>query len=345
VAQFSNHYQGYLGSLTYRRNLLGLTQNEVRGGCFAAGWGPRERMLGHAQLVCSALWMAHPVLQTGVAIVMYRRKLHRTFPVFFAYILSQILTFAILFPINRWAGYELYFYSYWITDGISLAIGFKVIHEIFLDVFRPYHALRDLGTVLFKWAALVMLLVAGVVAAASPAGQQGPLVQAILTVERCIRVIQCGLILFLVLFSRYLGVSPRQRSFGIALGFGFFASVELILVAINASGHASELQVNIINMIAYNLAIVIWLGYAAVKVPSRDTSANLLMSQRWDQSLNDIHGPVSSDSLIPMFEGMVDRALSRTHQESAEFADRKVTSEAITDAASTETLASHFSKS
>ena len=70
-------------------------------------------------------------------------------------------------------------------------------------------------------------------------------------------------------------------------------------------------------MLAYNGAILIWLTYAWIKSPARDASASLLMSQRWDQSLTDLQHPVSSDSLIPLFEGMVDRAFSRTNGDSA----------------------------
>jgi len=55
-----------------------------------------------------------------------------------------------------------------------VVLGFKVIHEVFLDVFRPYHTLRDLGSVLFKWAGLVMLMVACVVAASTPSGSDFP---------------------------------------------------------------------------------------------------------------------------------------------------------------------------
>jgi hypothetical protein len=198
---------------------------------------------------------------------------------------------------------------------VSLALGFKVIHEIFLDVFRPYHTLKDLGTVLFRWAALVMLLVAGVVAAASPTAGQDPLVQALLTVQRCVRVTQCGLILFLILFSRYLGVSRRQRSFGIALGFGGFAAVELILLALRAANYISESSMNLVNMAAYNCAIVVWCGYMLAQTAAREAPSNLLTSQRWEQSLADLQRPQGADSLIPMFEGMVDRAFSRSSGE------------------------------
>jgi hypothetical protein len=264
-----------------------------------------------------ALWFAHPVLQLGVAGVMFQRKVYRKFPVFFAYILSQVVIFAVVFSVEANA-YE-FFYAYWLTAAVSLALGFWVIYEIFLDIFQPYHTLKDLGAVLFQWAGLVMLLVAGVVAAASPISheQDGPLVQAVLTSQRCVRVTQCGLVLFLLLFSRYLGVSRKQKSFGIALGFGFFAGVELFLVALIAARKMDQVQCGIVNMVAYNLSISVWLGYMWAKEKARDSSANLLMSQRWEQSFMDLQHPMPADSLIPMFENMVEEAISRGHESSS----------------------------
>lgn len=269
------------------------------------------------QFAFYALWTAHPVLHTVVAAIMVRRQLHRVFPVFFRYILSQILIFAIVFPLYLRDNYTLFFYVYATCIGISAAYGFKVIYEVFLDVFRPYHTLKDLGSVLFMWAGLVMLLVAGVVAAASSSREQAPLWQAVMTGQRCVRVVQVGLIIFLLIFSKYLGVSRRQHSFGIALGFGGFACVELMLVALRSGGYVSENFASIANMVAYNGTILIWLGYVASTSPETGRSGSLLASQRWDQSLSDLQHPVAPDSLIPMFECMVDRAFSRTNGEPA----------------------------
>ncbi len=262
-----------------------------------------------------ALWIAHPVLELSLVGVMFRRRLHRTFPVFFAYVVFQVLNFMVLFPIYRFGSTKAYFYAYWISLAISLAIGFKVIHEIFLDVFRPYHTLKDLGTVLFKWAALVMLLVAVVVTASSQAGADSPLVQAVIIGQRCVRVIQCGLVLFLLVFSRYLGVSWRQHGFGIALGLGGFATVDLVVLALFSSGQIRAHTVSLVSTTTYTFAILVWIGYASVKTASRDSSVNLLMPQRWDQGLGDLRHPVADDSLIPMFERMVDRAFSHTSSE------------------------------
>jgi hypothetical protein len=239
------------------------------------------------------------------------RKLHRKFPVFFIYLLSQGVVFSLVFTAYRWGSYAEYFYSYWFCAIVSLILGFKVIHEIFLDVFRPYHALKDLGSVLFKWAALVMLLVAVVVAAASPASSEGPLVESVLIVQRCVRVIQVGLVLFMLVFSNYVGVSWRQFSFGISLGFGSFALVELLAVALHASGHVLANTTNLMNTVSYNLSILAWLAYSLVKSPAREAVNTLLTSQRWDSSLGEIQHPGAPESLIPVFESMVDRAFSR----------------------------------
>ena len=258
-----------------------------------------------------ALWLAHPVLQTVIAVVMLRRGQHREFKYFFAYIVTQILSFTVVFAAYRFHSASVFYLS-WISTAISVVLGFKVIHEAFLDVFRPFHTLRDLGTVLFKWAGLVMLLVAGVVSVSSNSSDTVPWVQAIMTAQRCVRIIQVGMVLFLLFFARYLGVSRRQHSFGIALGFGAFAVVELTLIASWAGDHLGNLSMNLINMAAYNAALFIWLGYTLAKSPAREAASTLLRPQRWEQSLSDIQHPLPSDSLIPMFEGMVDRALSRT---------------------------------
>jgi len=258
-----------------------------------------------------ALWIAHPLLQAGIAAVMLHRKMHRTFKFFFAYIVTQILTFAVIFPAVLRQDYSVYFYLYWFSNAISVVLGFKIIHEIFLDVFRPFHTLRDLGTVLFKWAGLVMLLVAGVVSVSTSSSVMLPWMQAIVTTQRCVRIIQVGMVLFLLFFSRYLGVSRRQHSFGIALGFGGFAMVELALIASWVGNHLGEFSTGVVNMAAYNFTLMIWLGYVLTSSAARQEGGVLLKPQRWEQSLSDIQHPLPADSLIPMFEGMVDRALSR----------------------------------
>ena len=281
-----------------------------------------ESMSEKTKILYYVLWIMHPVLQAGIAGFMVRRGLLRNFKFFFGYILTQLLTFGVLFLAYVWHSYTSLFMLYWSCNAIGVICGFLVIHEVFVDVFRPFYTLRDLGTVLFKWAGLVMLLVAAVVSVSTNSQDMSPLMQAIVTLQRSVRMIQVGMVLFLLFFSHYVGVSRRQHSFGIALGFGSYAVTELILISSWVGSHLDGPWMSIVNMAAYNSSLVLWLGYVAVKRPARDMSRSLLQTQRWEQSLSDIHHPLPADSLIPMFEGMVDRALSRTQPAQAPVAER-----------------------
>jgi hypothetical protein len=265
----------------------------------------------HSHTAVLILWCAQPILQSALAVILWRRKLHKQFPVFFIFLLTQVVNFAVIFPIWLTGNYSLYFAPFWLGEAINAVVGFKVIHEIFIDVFRPYHTLKDLGTLLFKWAGVVMLLVS-VVVAFSNSFDQSPLIHALTTLQRSVRIVQLGLILFLLLFSRFLGVSRKQISFGISLGFGLFAGAELMMYALNSGGYVKQSQMDQINMMAYLVAVFIWLGYSVSRQAVRAAGLNPLQTQRWEQGLADLQHPEVSDSLIPMFEGMVERAFSRS---------------------------------
>jgi hypothetical protein len=291
-------------------------------------------MSGRITTVYYVLWFAHPVLQLGIAALMLYSGQYRKFKFFFGYISTQIFMFSVVF-FSRWVNPTVYMYFYWGSNAISVAFAFGVIHEVFVDVFRSFHTLRDLGTVLFKWAGLVMLLVAGVVSISTNASYMPPWMEAIVTTQRCVRIIQVGMILFLLFFARYLGMSRRQQSFGIALGFGAYAVIELALLASWVGNHLGNPWMSMANMTAYNITLGLWIGYLAVKSPARDAASTLLQTQRWEHSLSDIqHQSLPANSLIPMFEGMVDRALSRTQPDAAAGATSSAVESARASAAS-----------
>jgi hypothetical protein len=259
------------------------------------------------------LWTVHPILQCVMVAVMLRRKLSRMMPMFFAYIISQIVMFTFSFPAYLWGNQTMNFYLWWTTTGISAALGFMVIREIFLDVFRPFPALRDFGSILFRWAGIVMGLVAVILMAAGSQSDHVKIVQYVLSVERGVRVMQCGLTLFMVLFSSYLGLSWKNRSFGLAIGFGGVAALEMgLMVYRSRVGYQGDTMLSIINMTGYTMALATWLFYLMRENPARRSTELLLKPVRWNESMADVLHPVSRDSLLPMFEGIVDRALSRS---------------------------------
>src|SRR5260370_41727185 len=106
-------------------------------------------------------------------------------------------------------------------------LGFVVIHEVFNTAFRPFVALRDLSGIIFRWACIVLLVIAIVMAITS--GSLYHLPQEILAVERGVFLMQGGLLLFLLMYSSRLGMTWKQHGFVISLGLGVNASSHLVL--------------------------------------------------------------------------------------------------------------------
>ena len=262
-------------------------------------------------LIDYVFWFAAPLLQAGVLVCMFRRGLHRDYPFFFNYTILQVISVPILALINPYS-YKLYYYAYYVNVGLSILLSFAVLQEIFQDAFRPYEALRDLGVILFRWSALVVLLV-GVMWAISVAHRPdyNRVQDVMLLADRGLRLMQCGLVFFLLLFSEYLGIPHRSLLFGISLGFGFFAAVNMLVIT--GASHRGVLHATLsqINSAAYLIAVIIWFGYTLVAEPSRSRVADavLLRSKDWNSALQDARVPLTEDSLLDNMDRTVERLL------------------------------------
>ena len=255
------------------------------------------------------LWCVTPALMSAIAVSMYRRRLHREFPFFFNYAVFQVLTFAIEFPLRNWANY---YYVYWTCSALSLIVTFAVFQEIFKDAFRPYEALRDLSVILFRWCALVVLLVAGMWAITSwRANQIDNITNGIYLVDRSIRMMQCGLVFFMLLFSEYLGISRKNVVFGVAVGFGFFAAINmLVMTALADNTVISKPNLFRINSVAYIVSALVWLAYTALPAKERSTvKVAAVTSQQWDSVLEDARNTPAAESLLDTMDQTVERLL------------------------------------
>ena len=171
----------------------------------------------------TVLWFSAQALQLAVLVCMYRRRIQNYYPAFFYFIVVEVLSDPFLTLVQDRCPYTYYF-GYWITVCLTTALSFFVMQEIFRDAFRPFEALRDLSTILFRWSALVLLLVAGMSAVTAPYNAHvDSISNTILLVDRNVRVMLCGLVFFLLMFSEYLGISRRHVLFGVAVGFGFIS--------------------------------------------------------------------------------------------------------------------------
>src|SRR6266404_3523208 len=83
-------------------------------------------------------------LQGGIAVQLIRRRVASELPVFTAYTILQLSRILLLAYERGHSSYATYYYSYWLLELLSAAMGFAAIHEIYKKVFAPFEALAAL---------------------------------------------------------------------------------------------------------------------------------------------------------------------------------------------------------
>jgi hypothetical protein len=145
---------------------------------------------------------------------------------------------------------------------LDAVLSVAVIYELFNHVLLPYPSIKQLGILLFRWASVVLVVIAAVSAGVAQGSDSARLMAAILILQRSVLVVRCGLFLFVFMFASSLGLTWRHHVFGIALGFGVSASIELVAVTMRAHFGAMDHSVyRVLASASYDCAVLIWMGY------------------------------------------------------------------------------------
>ena len=211
------------------------------------------------------LWISPHVVLGVLAVVLWRRRLYREFPVFFAYVLYEIAEFILLFALYSVLGVtsKPYAYAYCATLLLSIALRFGVIDEVSKDLFRESQFLKASARRSLQCVTGLLLVVGVLLAVYAPGDNSGRWIAGVSVVNRGAAMVQCGLLLALLLFSRFLGLSRRRSAFGIALGLAVLPSLDLAMFALRAA-FTSEAAANFLDLLitgTYLVCVSIWIGY------------------------------------------------------------------------------------
>jgi hypothetical protein len=210
----------------------------------------------------------------------WRKELRKEYPFFFSYVLFQGLSSALLHVLYyktftlRAGDQHTYFYLYWVQSALADLFALAVFRELFFAAFKPFAGLRDMARVVFRWAAVALILIGSVVLISSslPGAQRVELV--VVNLERAISIMQCAMLLFLFMGSSYLGLPRASHIFGLSLGFGILATANLVYyvaMALNGYVHTQHTAVlRLTPVIAFALAPAIWTVYALWAEPARE---------------------------------------------------------------------------
>jgi hypothetical protein len=217
------------------------------------------------------LWISPHVLLVAFAVVFSVRRLYRVFPFFFAYVLYEIAEFILLYKLHNvhMLTRNQYMWAYCSTLMVSIVLRFGVIDEISGDLFRGFPFLKVSARRTLQWTVGFLLPVSVLLAVYAPGSNSTQWYDAIFVVNRGAAMVQCGLLLALLLFSQFLGLSWRRPAFGIALGLAVLTSADLATFALRAAftSEAAKQMLGLLITGTYLVCVSIWMGYLLVPEP------------------------------------------------------------------------------
>jgi hypothetical protein len=197
-------------------------------------------------------------LLVALLALLLRRRVYKPFPYFFTYAAFAVFADLVRFLIHDHR--SAYFFIYWITEAGYDLLGILVMYEVFRTV---------LGKLFRGWRAPAIFLI---ILAASfglsfarahdVPSQLGGILFYIVLGETAVRFVQVFVFAGLVTLVPVLGLRWRQYSFGVATGFGLYATVMLLTtVKFSDFGTRFRLLWGWTSVVAYSLTVVIWIWF------------------------------------------------------------------------------------
>lgn len=207
------------------------------------------------------LWLAPPVLQSLLSLLMLRRGAQKRYRFFFIYtlfaVVAEIVKFALLDPrSNTWT----FFWVAWGSEAMYAVLGFLAIYEVFRHVFENFHNLAWFKFLLPVTAA-IMLGIAVLIPIVHPAVDTEPLLEGIFALQIAVRCLQLGVFFLIFFLARVFDLDYRQYAFGIAAGFGIAAAGILLGTLVRTGlGLKFLMFFKYIPSMAYCIAVTVWLA-------------------------------------------------------------------------------------
>ncbi len=184
----------------------------------------------------SQLQYVEPVLCGTLLYFMVRSKTARNFGYLLALLCVRFICSVVCISllhlsghgIERHLAYQIYFYVYWTSFALEAILSLLVIYGIFKLAMAPLKGLQTLGMLVFRWVAAISVAVAIGVAVSPHQSANKFMIAMITQLQQTSSILTLCLLLFVCFAIRPMGLSFRSRIFGISLGLGFLAAINLV---------------------------------------------------------------------------------------------------------------------
>ncbi len=191
--------------------------------------------------------------------LLIHRRIQAMLPCFFAYVVFAVAADAARFVARGHP--HPYYATYWVTEAIYDLLGILVMYEVICAV---------LGNLIRGWSLRLVFLaiVLASVGLSLTRAHQSPTQFGsgfgfyIVVGEIAVRFVEVFIFAGLVTLVPLLGIRWRQYSFGVATGFGLYATVAL-LATTKFSDFGTKFRIlwGLTSLVAYSLAVLIWIWF------------------------------------------------------------------------------------
>ena len=228
-------------------------------------------------IAMSAMNAAEFVLWAALAILFWRKGLHRRFPAMGFYLglraISAPLLLLVLSKESQPWGRDfhlgqVYFFGFFATYLASTLLLCFICIEVFRSALAAFPGIAKLAIVIFRWAALVSMIVS---LSSISYAHKGISILADVSygLMRSTSVLELCLLAFLCLSMNALRLTVRDLSFGIALGFGIMCSGEFVLAAWSSRLTSVNDPVQFVYEALILATLAVWMVYSILPEPAR----------------------------------------------------------------------------
>lgn len=270
------------------------------------------------------------LFSAALGFIFWKKGLHRRFPTMGSYLALRVVSTPLLSlllvgqasaaPQLHRICEQVYFFLFWTVYILSAVLLFFVCMEVFRSALSSLPGLMRFGIVIFRWAAVVSLIVTF-----SSLSYSRRVLLSIpgvaLSLMRSVSLIEICLLAFLCLCMNALRLSVRDMAFGIALGFGMMSANDFVTISLinRNAGLTTPLQFVYESIIL--VALGIWIAYASLPEPARRPvlmAANSTI-YRWNEIASALGHPGTQVAMQPAngffltdVEKVVEKVLSRS---------------------------------
>jgi len=203
-------------------------------------------------------WALTTITELVLLVYLLRRKLFRSHPVFFAYILGDILRSVLMAGIYSLSGMKSFrvWLIYWLSQIVMVTARFAAVVEVARRVLSPFSGIWALGR-------RVLLLAAGAVLVYSALLSKDYWYSLPLNVERGAGLAVAAVIVTLLLFARYYGLPMDHLERSLCIGFCLYSSFSVINDSLIEKWVNSYFELwNFLGVLTFLASLLIWTGAA-----------------------------------------------------------------------------------